>query len=665
MSAILDVRPVELSEERLHEEGVAARALDQVAAELEAQGDFRAQARWLLQVAAQQPRLSAADRVKANRVMGCTAQVWLTVERGEGADDAVRFCVDSDSEMTRGLGALLARALSGKAAEVVLAVRPAQLERLVQATRGALHQPSRVNGLHSMLQALHKRTRALLEPAREDLFPSLLITPSGDVQAQGDFAVAQAQYLQPDAEAVDGLVALLSEKKMGVVAHFYMDPQVQGVLVAAAKRWPHIHISDSLVMADRALRMAQAGCECIAVLGVDFMAENARAILGQGGFEHVPVFRLSEHDISCSLAEAAEGASYLTFLAEAARMPRSLHVIYINTSLETKARAHELLPTITCTSSNVVQTVLQAFTQVPDLTVWYGPDTYMGGNLAELLQQLARLPDEEIAKVHPLHTRASIAALLPRLHYFQDGNCIVHDMFGTEVVSRVRNTYGDAYLTAHFEVPGEMFAMAMEARRTGLGCVGSTQTILDFVVARTKEALGRGFDERLKFVLGTESGMITSLVAGVRAELAKGGQPQVEVEIVFPVNSSAISTTTTTPASDRGGGSDASQSTGTGIAELQIVPGVQGGEGCSVAGGCASCPYMKMNTLDALLRVCRLVGTAGEVLLEGHKPRTFSHQIGGRRVVDIGCDPVLHMRHFQTSGRLSDDLVDDILTRNA
>ena len=42
----------------------------------------------------------------------------------------------------------------------------------------------------------------------------------------------------------------------------------------------------------------------------------------------------------------------------------SLRQVYINTSLRTKAYAHEAVPTITCTSSNVVQTVLQAFAQV-------------------------------------------------------------------------------------------------------------------------------------------------------------------------------------------------------------------------------------------------------------------------------------------------------------
>jgi quinolinate synthase len=34
---------------------------------------------------------------------------------------------------------------------------------------------------------------------------------------------------------------------------------------------------------------------------------------------------------------------------------------------------------------------------------------------------------------------------------------------------------------------------------------------------------------------------------------------------------------------------------------LSVVPGPAGGEGCSLEGGCASCPYMKMNSLAALM----------------------------------------------------------------
>ena len=96
--------------------------------------------------------------------------------------------------------------------------------------------------------------------------------------------------------------------------------------------------------------------------------------------------------------------------------------------------------------------LLQGFAQIPDLTVWYGPDTYMGRNLAQLFTSLAEMPDEEVKKLHPQHTQASVKALLPRLHYFEEGTCIVHHIFGGEVTELVRKGYSDAFLTAHFEV---------------------------------------------------------------------------------------------------------------------------------------------------------------------------------------------------------------------
>lgn len=73
----------------------------------------------------------------------------------------------------------------------------------------------------------------------------------------------------------------------------------------------------------------------------------------------VGVYRMSDERIGCSLADAASAPAYMNYLEAASSCPPSLHVIYINTSLETKAYAHELVPTITCTSSNVVQTILQ------------------------------------------------------------------------------------------------------------------------------------------------------------------------------------------------------------------------------------------------------------------------------------------------------------------
>eukprot|EP00854_Cymbomonas_tetramitiformis_P029998 gene29998-37447_t len=161
--------------------------------------------------------------------------------------------------------------------------------------------------------------------------------------------------------------------------------------------------------------------EHVAVLGVDFMAENVRAVMDGAGWADVGVYRMSSDAIGCSLAEAAESDVYYDYLKSSAGATKNnLHVIYINTSLETKARAHGIMPTITCTSSNVVTTILQAAAEIPDLTVYYGPDTYMGGNLADLFTRLVRLGDDEIRKLHPEHNVESIKSLLPRLHYFQE-----------------------------------------------------------------------------------------------------------------------------------------------------------------------------------------------------------------------------------------------------
>lgn len=78
-----------------------------------------------------------------------------------------------------------------------------------------------------------------------------------------------------------------------------MDPEVQGVLTTAAQRWPHIHISDSLVMADRAVKMVEEGCTTVAVLGVDFMSENVRAILNEAGHKDAKVSHFHVAQYSC------------------------------------------------------------------------------------------------------------------------------------------------------------------------------------------------------------------------------------------------------------------------------------------------------------------------------------------------------------------------------
>jgi quinolinate synthase len=479
-----------------------------------------------------------------------------------------------------------------------------------------------------------------MPPSQATAFPVLRIDRNG-ISARGSFAEAQASFLRPDPRLVRKLDALLSEKRIGVVAHFYMDPELQGVLASCTH--PHIHVSDSLVMADRAVKMAKEGAERIIVLGVDFMSENVRAMLDVAGFSHVPVYRAAEAEIGCSLAEAAESAAYRAYLERAHARPRALHVVYINTSLRTKALAQGLVPTITCTSSNVVKTVLQAAAQIPDVEIFFGPDTYMGENLESLFESLLELDEAAIKALHPAHDHASIRSLLERFHYFEEGACIVHHMFGEDVVRRVREEHPEAFITAHLEVPGEMFALGLAAQRKGRGVVGSTSNILGFIDARVKDAVSRGSDERMEFVLGTEAGMITPIVRDVEAmlvEAARAGQQTPTVDIVFPVASEAIAET--------------------GEVALPVVPGVASGEGCSTAGGCATCPYMKMNSLRALLDIAERIGEVPEAQLERLFPKHYDEPVLGKSAAELGGVPILHMRGFQSEGVLPGSLVREI-----
>nr|GMD36233.1 quinolinate synthase, chloroplastic [Ipomoea batatas] len=370
---------------------------------------------------------------------------------------------------------------------------------------------------------------------------------------------------------------------------------------------------------------------------------------------------MSDERIGCSLADAAASPAYMDYLAMASLSSPSLHVVYINTALETKAYSHELVPTITCTSSNVVQTILQAFAEVPNLNVWYGPDSYMGANIVELFQQMTMMTDQEIAEIHPQHNIKTLKSLLPRLHYFEDGTCIVHHLFGHEVVEKINEMYCDAFLTAHFEVPGEMFSLAMEAKRRGMGVVGSTQNILDFISQRVQEAMDRNIDEHLQFVLGTESGMITSIVAAVRKLLGSVNSTdrgaKVSVEIVFPVSSESVTKTPKVSSQDLPLGDMGD------FLKVPIIPGVASGEGCSLHGGCASCPYMKMNSLSSLLKVSHGL-PSGKDNLSAYEARRFSVLTpNGKLIADVGCEPILHMRHFQAKKQLPETLISQILQR--
>ncbi len=104
--------------------------------------------------------LPEEDKIEANRVQGCTANVWLVSEYLPGDPPKVRFHTDSDSMMVRGLAALLVSQVTDKPPAEV-----AKFDFKKLADEFSLHQylsPSRSNGLYAMSKRLGRIAESYL-----------------------------------------------------------------------------------------------------------------------------------------------------------------------------------------------------------------------------------------------------------------------------------------------------------------------------------------------------------------------------------------------------------------------------------------------------------------------------------------------------------------------
>ncbi|MGQ2990932.1 MAG: SufE family protein [Brevundimonas sp.] len=101
------------------------------------------------------PPLPEADRVEANKVPGCAAQVWLAHEARDGR---LVFRADSDSAISKGNVALLLRLYSGRTpAEILAFDARAALDRL--GLPQALTR-QRANGLNAMVGRIRQEALA-------------------------------------------------------------------------------------------------------------------------------------------------------------------------------------------------------------------------------------------------------------------------------------------------------------------------------------------------------------------------------------------------------------------------------------------------------------------------------------------------------------------------
>ncbi len=101
--------------------------------------------------------LTDAERTEANKVRGCASRVWLVSEPREGR---LHFRGDSDSDIVRGLVAVLVRLFDGRDPAEVLAfdIKGAFARLGFEAAISS----QRSNGFFSMVQRLRRDAEALI-----------------------------------------------------------------------------------------------------------------------------------------------------------------------------------------------------------------------------------------------------------------------------------------------------------------------------------------------------------------------------------------------------------------------------------------------------------------------------------------------------------------------
>lgn len=115
--------------------------------------DREDQSKYLLELGDDLPRFPPAMRTDANRVYGCQSQVWLSAEvTGSGDTAVVRILADSDSNIVRGLIAILQSAYDGMTAVEILRFDIQAVFRQLSLQQHI--SPQRRNGLRGMVERI-------------------------------------------------------------------------------------------------------------------------------------------------------------------------------------------------------------------------------------------------------------------------------------------------------------------------------------------------------------------------------------------------------------------------------------------------------------------------------------------------------------------------------
>lgn len=251
-----------------------------------------------------------------------------------------------------------------------------------------------------------------------NIIQSIPIRPAAELLMPGSIP-APVYSDNEKAEAIKSIKKLLTEKDAVLVAHYYVDEEIQKL----AEETGGI-VSDSLEMA----RFGHSHSATILVVaGVRFMGETAK-ILNPEKIVIMPTLKAE-----CSLDLNTPVDAFSEYAA--AHSDRTI-VVYANTSAAVKARADWVV-----TSSNAVAIVEHLHAQGEKI-LW-APDKHLG-------QYIQQKTDADML--------------------IWDGSCVVHNAFKADALSNLKKHHPDAAILVHPESPQEIIAQA--------DVVGSTSQLI-------------------------------------------------------------------------------------------------------------------------------------------------------------------------------------------
>lgn len=132
-------------------------ALEQIVQRFQRVSDPKQRYEQLLSLAKRLEALPEAEKTPDNKVSGCVSQVYIAADLIDGK---VKYHGDSDSQLVKGLVALLIKGLDGSSPAEILQVKP----DFIQATGlNVSLTPSRANGFYNIFRMMQQKAYQLDE----------------------------------------------------------------------------------------------------------------------------------------------------------------------------------------------------------------------------------------------------------------------------------------------------------------------------------------------------------------------------------------------------------------------------------------------------------------------------------------------------------------------